>query len=68
MPVTRGGTISADAENKHKGRYPIFLFDRLRSQGSVILKCQLVSGELELNPESVGLLRFSSATIFLLCP
>lgn len=63
MPVTRGGTISADAENKHKGWYPVFLFHRLRlrgvvggggSGGSVILKNlphHLVGGELELNSE-----------------
>lgn len=54
MPVTRGGTISAAAENKHKGWYPVFLFNRLRSQGSVSpkhLPCHLVNGELEMNPE-----------------
>lgn len=54
MPVTRGGTISAAPENKHKGWYPVFLFNRLRSQGSVSpkhLPCHLVNGELELNPE-----------------
>lgn len=55
MPVTRGGTISADAENKHMGWYPVFLFHRLRLGGwSVILKNlphHLVGGELELNSE-----------------
>lgn len=52
--MTRGGTISAAAENKHEGWDPAFLCNRLGSQGSVSpkhLPCHLVNGELELNPE-----------------